>query len=238
MGIACSLKIYPLFMLPIFYFVRRDPRMAAWTVFTFISSSIAGMKWFKLSPSEILDTVLIGSADQSKSGDNYTRWNGSLGSFIATLLRLFAKSHESYGFSIVSSLMFTLVILFLGAIISWRLLVLKSPIVLVIIIWVSTVSLAFPVTPAYRLSIFVLVFLALISLGSEGVNNVKSLGVALGVIVSPAVYWYFGNGYTSTYSIIIPVALVSAIVICVRNAEHLFRQQDHQKKDFSLDLSH
>jgi hypothetical protein len=238
LGIACSLKIYPLFLLPIFYFVRRDPRMAAWTVFTFISSSIAGMKWFKLSPSEILDTVLIGSADQNKSGDDYTRWNGSLGSLTATLLRLFASSYESFGMSIVSSLTFTLALLFFGAIISWRLLVLKTPIVLVIVVWISTVSLAFPVTPSYRLSMFILVFLALISLGSEGVNDVKSLGVALGVIVSPAVYWYFGNGFTSTYSIIIPVALISAIIICLRSAVHLHRQQDHQIKDFSLDLSH
>jgi hypothetical protein len=52
------------------------------------------------------------------------------------------------------------------------------------------------------------------------------------------VYWYFGNGFTSTYSIIIPVALISAIIICLRSAVHLHRQQDHQIKDFSLDLSH
>jgi multisubunit Na+/H+ antiporter MnhE subunit len=57
--------------------------------------------------------------------------------------------------------------------------------------------------------------LSIIMYGIPQISRPKLLGVLIGVIISPVVFWYFGTGFTNTFSIIIPIATLMLALLLV-----------------------
>jgi hypothetical protein len=78
------------------------------------------------------------------------------------------------------------------------------------------ITLIFPSTPAYRFTIFLVAVAFVLLLGINESMSLPAIGILLGVILSPVVYWYFGMGSASTYSIIIPLATLSLLLYLLK----------------------
>jgi hypothetical protein len=55
-------------------------------------------------------------------------------------------------------------------------------------------------------------------------------GVLLGVILSPVVYWYFGMGAASTYSIIIPLATLRLVIYLLKPVPRLVSGRNENQR--------
>jgi hypothetical protein len=217
-GIASAIKIYPLFLLPIFYYQKRELRVIVASMVTFMALSIIGSLHYRLGPLEFLKSVLLGSSGQELSVENALRWNGSLAAMATTWVNLIAPTYSDLVWGILSSSALLIVFLAIGALIALWLAKNKVDVTSFSIVWISAISLAFPVTGAYRFTMFLLAFAFLVLYGIRIQSSLKPIGILMGVIVSPVVFWYFDDDAVSTYSIIVPMACIVLIGFILRNS--------------------
>jgi hypothetical protein len=216
-GLASAIKIYPLFLLPIFYYQKREIRTLITSVVTFVVLSALGAVRYQIGPLQFLQSVLLGSSGQEMSVENVLRWNGSFAALITTGTNLVSPSYANAVWKVMSSTSTLIIILMIGAGIALFLAKKAVDITSFAIVWLSVVSLAFPVTGAYRFTVFLLAFALLLLDGIKKQRNLTALGILLGVIASPVVYWYFDDGAVSTYSLIIPIACIFSIGLIMKN---------------------
>jgi hypothetical protein len=210
-GLASAIKIYPLLLLPIFYYNKRDIRLLISSITSFIVLSFLGAWKFNLGPMAFLKTVVLGSAGQGLEGDDAIRWNGSLAGLLTTVTELIAPDFEMQVWSVVSNQIVTLSLLFVSLLVLVYMTKLKFEKSRFTLASVAMITLIFPSTPAYRFTIFLVAVAFVLLLGINESKNLSAIGILLGVILSPVVYWYFGMGSASTYSIIIPLATLSLL---------------------------
>jgi hypothetical protein len=210
-GLASAIKIYPLLLLPIFYYNKRDIRLPITAIASFVVFSSLGAWKFNLGPMAFLKTVVLGSAGQGLEGDDAIRWNGSLAGLVTTVTKLIAPDFETQVWNVASNQIVTLSLLFASLLVlayMTKLNIEKSRFTLAS---VAMITLIFPSTPAYRFTIFLVAVAFVLLLGINESKNLSAIGILLGVILSPVVYWYFGMGSASTYSIFIPLATLSLL---------------------------
>ncbi len=217
LGISSAIKIYPLLLLPIFYYKNTSKKLIISTLGTFSILSFIGAIAYGVGPRLFLNSILLGSSGQSLVGDNAIRWNGSLAGFVTTLARIFAPSYETLVWNISSNAFSTFVLLGIGGGVMIWLAVNRASKTRFAAAWCSIIVLAFPSTPTYRFTIFLLVLLSLILYGASKELTGNTFGLLLAVIMSPVVFWYFGLGSASTFSMIIPIASLLVIVEVVHN---------------------
>ena len=210
-GLASAIKIYPLLLLPVFYYNKRDIRLVITSIASFSAFSLLGALKFNLGPITFLKTVVLGSAGQGLEGDDAIRWNGSLAGLATTLTKLVAPDFETQVWSVVSNQIVTLSLLFASLLVLAYMAKLKFEKAKFTLVSVALLTLIFPSTPAYRFTIFIVAIAFVLLLGINESNNLPGVGVRLGVILSPVVYWYFGMGSASTYSLIVPFATMTLI---------------------------
>jgi len=215
-GVASAIKIYPLLLLPIFYYNKRDIRLVATAVASFIAFSIFGAWTFSLGPGTFFKYVIAGSTDQSLQGDNAIRWNGSLAGLVTTIARIVDSEFEMKVWSVASSSAVTVSLLFVSLMILIYMANVKIEKSKFTLISVALITLIFPSTPAYRFTIFLVAIAFLLLLGINESKYLPIVGVLLGIILSPVVYWYFGTGAASSYSIIIPFATLSLLIYILK----------------------
>jgi hypothetical protein len=220
LGISSAIKIYPLLLLPIFYYRSKSKKLIISTLGTFSILSLIGAIAYGVGPRLFVNSILLGSSGQSLIGDNAIRWNGSLAGFVTTLARIFAPSYESLVWNISSNSFSTLVLLSVGIGLIFWLAIKKVSVIYFAAAWCSVIVLAFPSTPTYRFTIFLLVLLSLILYGPSKEKPGSMFGLLLAVVMSPLILWYFGVGSASTYSLIIPIATITLLVSIFRNVEY------------------
>jgi len=211
-GLASAIKVYPLLLLPVFYYNKRDIRLPITAIASFVVFSFLGAWKFSLGPVTFLKTVILGSAGQGLEGDDAIRWNGSLAGLVTTVTKLIAPDFEAQVWSVVSNQIVTLSLLFVSLLVLAYMTMLKFEKAKFTLVSVALLTLIFPSTPAYRFTIFLVAIAFLLLLGINESKNLPAIGILLGVILSPVVYWYFGMGSASTYSIIIPLATILLII--------------------------
>lgn len=210
-GLASAIKIYPLLLLPIFYFNKRDIRLPITAIASFVAFSSLGAWKFNLGPVAFLKTVVLGSAGQGLEGDDAIMWNGSLAGLVTTVTKLIAPDFEMQVWSVASNQIVTLSLLFTSLLVLAYMTKLKFEKSRFTLASVAMITLIFPSTPAYRFTIFLVAVAFVLLLGINESKNLSAIGILLGVILSPVVYWYFGMGSASTYSIFIPLATLSLL---------------------------
>jgi hypothetical protein len=220
-GLASAIKIYPLLLLPTYYYNKRDPRLLVTSISAFCAFSILGAWQFSLGPGQFLKTVILGSAGQGLEGDYAIRWNGSLAGFVTTLARAVDSEFETRVWRVFSSPASTLSMILVSIIILIYAAMVKMEKAKFTLISIALLTLIFPSTPAYRFTIFLVAIAFLLLLGINDSRDLTIIGVLLGVILSPVVYWYFGMGAVSTYSIIIPLATLSLMIFLLKPVPHL-----------------
>ena len=214
-GLASAVKIYPLLLLPIFYYQKRAIRTGVTSIVTFLLLSAVGAVHYHIGPMKFLNSVLLGSSGQELSAENALRWNGSFAALITTATNLVSPVSTNDMWNVMSSTISLIVILVIGLVIALWLAKKAVDIPSFAIVWLSVVSLAFPVSGSYRFTIFCLAFALLLINGMQNNRNLNVLGMLLGVTVSPVVYWYFDNGAVSTYSLIVPIATIAMILVII-----------------------
>jgi hypothetical protein len=135
-----------------------------------------------------------------------------------TWVNLIAPTYSDLVWGILSSSALLIVFLAIGALIALWLAKNKVDVTSFSIVWISAISLAFPVTGAYRFTMFLLAFAFLVLYGIRIQSSLKPIGILMGVIVSPVVFWYFDDDAVSTYSIIVPMACIVLIGFILRNS--------------------
>jgi len=218
-GLASAIKIYPLLLLPVFYYNKRDIRLLISSIASFTAFSFLGAWKFNLGPAAFIKTVVLGSAGQGLEGDDAIRWNGSLAGLVTTATKLVAPKFEIQVWNFLSSPIVTVSLLLLSLLVVAFMTKLKFEKVKFTLVSVAMLTLIFPSTPAYRFTLFLVAIAFMLVLGFNEVNNPRTIGILLGVILSPVVYWYFGMGSASTYSLIVPVATLGLIVTLVRDGK-------------------
>lgn len=212
-GLAASIKIYPLLMLPAFLHRRKDWSIVSFALITTLILTKIGAIRYDLNRRELFDNVVLGSSGQGLAGDNATRWNASLAGFITTLTRSIFPEQEENVWNALTSPLVIVLLLFIGFIGLAILLFRDMGRSAVVLFWCASVLLIFPSTPAYRVTLILLGVLAITLYGLPDISRPNLLGAMLGVIMSPAVFWYFGNSATNTYSIFIPIATMTLIAL-------------------------
>lgn len=225
-GLASAIKIYPLLLLPVFYYNKRDIRLPITAIASFSAFSLLGAWKFNLGPSTFFKTVVLGSAGQGLEGDDAIRWNGSLAGLVTTLTKLVAPEFESELWNFVSSQIVTLSLLLLSLLVLAYMTKLKFEKAKFTLVSVALLTLIFPSTPAYRFTLFLVAIAFILLLGFKESKNLPKVGILLGVILSPVVYWYFGMGSASTYSIIIPLATLSLLLYLLKPTHGLNAADD------------
>jgi hypothetical protein len=219
LGISSAIKIYPLLLLPIFYYRSKSKKLIISTLGTFSILSLIGAIAYGVGPRLFVNSILLGSSGQSLIGDNAIRWNGSLAGFVTTLARIFAPNYESLVWNVSSNSFSTLVLLSVGIGLIFWLAMKKASLTNFAAAWCAVIVLAFPSTPTYRFTIFLLVLFSFILDGATKELHNKWFGILLAVIMSPVVYWYFGLGSVSTFSIIVPIAVTMLLASCIRESK-------------------
>ena len=217
-GLASAIKIYPLLLLPVFYYNKRDIRLPITAIVSFSAFSLLGAWKFNLGPITFLKTVVLGSAGQGLEGDDAIRWNGSLAGLVTTLTKLVAPEFESQVWNFASSQIMTLSLLLLSLLVLAYMTKLKFEKAKFTLVSVALLTLIFPSTPVYRFTLFLVAIAFILLLGINQSKNLPSFGILLGVILSPVVYWYFGTGSANTYSLIVPIATLTLILSIFREA--------------------
>lgn len=217
-GLASAIKIYPLLLLPVFYYNKRDIRLPITAIASFSAFSLLGAWKFNLGPITFLKTVVLGSAGQGLEGDDAIRWNGSLAGLVTTLTKLVAPEFESQVWNFASSQIVTLSLLLLSLLVLAYMTKLKFEKAKFTLVSVALLTLIFPSTPAYRFTLFLVAIAFILLLGINQSKNLPRFGILLGVVLSPVVYWYFGTGSANTYSLIVPIATLTLIVLIFREA--------------------
>jgi hypothetical protein len=218
-GLASAIKIYPLLLLPIFYYNKRDIRLLIASTTSFVALSFLGAWKFNLGPVTFLKTIVLGSAGQGLVGDDAIRWNGSLAGLVTTATKLVAPKNEAQVWDLVSSQIVTLALLLLSVLVLAFMTKHKFEKAKFTLASVSMLTLIFPSTPAYRFTIFLVAIAFVLLIGINESTSLPSIGILLGVILSPVVYWYFGMGSASTYSIIIPLATLSLLLYLLKPSQ-------------------
>ncbi len=230
-GVASAVKVYPLLLLPIFYYQKREVRTLATSTGIFLLLSAVGAAKYQMNPMDVLNSVFLANSGVETRLDALLRWNGSFAALITTGATLISQVDEFAVWRVMSSTAAIIFMLVIGAgIVLW---LAKKAVdtTSFAIVWLSVVSLTFPMTVTYRFTMFLLAFALLLLNGIQNHNNLTTVGILLGVISSPVVYWYFGKGYSNTYSFIVPIATVS--IICLILAETIKQSKD---RDFAQSL--
>jgi len=195
----------------VFYYNKRDIRLPITAIASFVVFSLLGAWKFNLGPVTFVKTVILGSAGQGLEGDDAIRWNGSLAGLVTTVTKLVAPKFEIQVWNFVSSPIVTSSLLLLSLLVLALMTKLKFEKVKFTLVSVAMLTLIFPSSPAYRFTLFLVAIAFMLVLGFNEVNNPRTIGILLGVILSPVVYWYFGMGSASTYSLIVPISTLTLI---------------------------
>jgi hypothetical protein len=231
-GVASAIKIYPLFLLPIFYYQRRDFRLVVACLGTFSLLSALGALRYNLELVEFVKTVILGSAGQELDLNSALRWNGSLAALVTTLVSFVAPQYATEVWTILSNFKSTILLLALSGTIALWLVKRRADASVFAIAWLSLISLAFPLTTAYRFTVFLVAFAFLVTVGMQPGQKSREIGILLGVIVSPVVFWFFGNGQVNTFSLIVPSALIAMILVVTMSAK---KKKKHELNNSSAE---
>lgn len=212
-GLASAIKIYPLFLLPIFYYQRRDLRLVVACLGTFSLLSVFGALRYNLQLTEFFDSVMVGSAGQQSDLNSALRWNGSFSALVTTVVRFFAPEYATQVWSIASGIKATFTMLLFSCFAALWLIKRRVDVTVFAIAWLSLMSLAFPVTGAYRFTVFLVAFAYLINVGIQQGQKLSQIGMLLGVIVSPVIFWFFGSSEVNTFTLIVPLATIAMILV-------------------------
>jgi hypothetical protein len=215
-GLAAAIKVYPVFLLPIFYYQKRDKRVIVAFLVTFTLLSATGVLRYNMELIDFVKTVILGSSGQELSLDSALRWNGSLAAFVTTAVVLVAPDYAVETWTILSGLNSVITLLSIAGILGLLLAKKKIDVTMFSIAWLSLISLAFPLTAAYKFTMFLIAFYYLIIVGVQPRRRLREIGVLLGVVVSPVIFWYFGSSQINTFSFIVPLATITLIFLIWR----------------------